>query len=223
MAILGEVYLPLLTQDQVWRTAEGRCFPLEEMHAKHRQSVLELLERIAVMLYTDWVREILGEHSDGRSRAAFGIPDPDPWTGRYPQTEVLSWFEAQPLIRRLRTLAAAEYRCGPPLIDLLSQAESWRTRSGVDVPLESLSPEEQSDVLEYLEHEALQLYGEWLVEATEEELSRFRLSSASVDSYEYGEAEARQWLAAQPLVRRLHQLAAISLSEANPDQARRTA
>jgi hypothetical protein len=222
MTILGEVYLPLLTQDEVWRTAEGRCFALEEMQPDHRQSVLGLLERIAAMLYADWVNEILGENPDDESRAAFGIPAMDPLTRRYPQAEILMWFEAQPLVRRLRALIAAEHQCGPRLIELLDQVDSWRTESGVPIALDSLSPVEQCDLLAYLEHEALQLYGEWLVEATEEELSRFHLEAADLDSYEYGPAEARKWLASQPLVRRLHSLLAKCFRDLD-DEERRTA
>jgi hypothetical protein len=222
MTILGEVYLPLLTQDEIWRTAEGRCFALEEMQSNYRHSVLGLLERIAAMLYADWVKMLLGENSDDESRAAFGIPDLDPRTGRYPQAEILMWFEAQPLVRRLRALAAAEHQCGPPLIELLNQVDTWRTESGVPVALESLSPVEQCDLLAYLEQEALQLYGEWLVEATEEELSRLHLSPAGLDSYEYGPAEARKWLASQPLVRRLHSLLANCFRDLDDDE-RRTA
>jgi hypothetical protein len=223
MTILGEVYLPLLTQDEVWRTPEGRYFSLDEMPAKHRSSVLALLQRIAVPLYADWVNELLGPHSDDESRVAYGIPAPDPWTGRYPKAEVLIWFEAQPLVRRLRALAAAEHGCAPPLIELLGQVEIWRTDSGVVVPLEALSPEQRCDLLDYLEREALQLYGEWLVEATEDELARFGLSPEGLDSYEYGPAEARDWLMKQPLVRRLHALAALSLRGDLDGDARRTA
>jgi hypothetical protein len=223
MTILGEVYLPLLTQDEVWRTPEGRYFSLDEMPAKHRNSVLALLQRIAVPLYADWVHELLGAHWDDESRLAYGIPAPDRGTGRYPQAEVLTWFEAQPLVRRLRALAAAEHGCGPPLIELLDQVEIWRTDSGVVVPLESLSPEQRCDLLGYLEQEALQLYGEWLVEATEEELSRFSLSPDDLDAYEYGPAEAREWLMRQPLVRRLQALATLSFRGDIGDDARRTA
>jgi hypothetical protein len=223
MTILGEVYLPLLTQDEVWRTPEGRHFPLEEMHSKHRSSVLALLQRIAVPLYADWVNELLDAHRDDDSRDAFGIPAPDPWTGRYPKAEVLTWFEAQPLVRRLRALEAAEHGCGPPLIELLGQVEIWRTDSGVVVSLESLSPQQRRDLLGYLEQEALLLYGEWLVEATEDELSRFSLSSDDLDSYEYGPAEARDWLVRQPLVRRLQALIALSFRGDIGDDARRTA
>ena len=59
MGILGETYIPLLTQDEVWRTVDGGEFLLEAMASDHRAAVLGLLERIAPVIYAEWVNDLL--------------------------------------------------------------------------------------------------------------------------------------------------------------------
>ena len=109
MGILGETYIPLLTQDEVWRTVDGGEFALEEMPSEHRAAVLNLLERVAPVLYAEWVNDLLLGASDPGVRAEFGLGDPDPLTGHYARSEVLAWLEAQPLVRRLHKLRLAVF------------------------------------------------------------------------------------------------------------------
>jgi len=119
VAILGETYIPLLTQDEVWRTVDGGVFVLEAMSSDHRAAVLRLLERIAPVLYAEWVNDLLVGASDPDVRAEFGLSDPDPLTGHYPRAEVLDWLEAQPLVRRPRKLRCHECGWTPRVLDLL--------------------------------------------------------------------------------------------------------
>src|SRR5581483_6023014 len=106
VGILGETYIPLLTQSEVWRTVDGGESLLEAMTSEHRAAVLRLLERIAPVLYAEWVNDLL--------------------LGHYPRAEVLDWLEAQPLVRRLRKLRCHECGWSPRVLDLLDQVDIWR-------------------------------------------------------------------------------------------------
>ena len=202
MGILGETYIPLLTQDAVWRTVDGREFVLDEMPSEHRAAVLNLLERIAPVLYAEWVNDLLLGASDPDVRAEFGLGDPDPLTGHYPRSEVLAWLEAQPLVRRLRKLRRHECGWTPRMLDLLGQAEIWREVSGEVIPLALMGPIDRVRVLRTLDEQAPALFAEWLVEATPTELAQ---SGVVVD--DDGEllsaGDPYDWLASRPLVRLL--------------------
>jgi hypothetical protein len=200
VGILGETYIPLLTQDEVWRTVDGGEFGLDEMSADHRAALLRLLERVAPILYAEWVNELLVGASDPEVRAEFGLGDPDPLTGHYSRAEVLAWLEAQPLVRRLRKLRRHECGWTPRVLDLLGQTDLWREDSGEIIPLALMGPVDRARVLRSLDEQAPALFAEWLVEATPAELAE---SGVVVD--DDGELEAEvdphAWLAARPLVR----------------------
>jgi hypothetical protein len=200
VGILGETYIPLLTQDEVWRTVDGGEFVLGDMSADHRGAVLRLLERVAPVLYAEWVNELLVGASDPEVRAEFGLGDPDPLTGHYSQAEVLAWLEAQPLVRRLRKLRRHECGWTPRVLDLLGQTDLWREDSGEIIPLALMCPVDRARVLRALDEQAPALFAEWLVEATPAELAE---SGVVVD--DDGELETpldpHAWLAARPLVR----------------------
>jgi len=204
VGILGETYIPLLTQDEVWRTVDGGEFGLEAMSSDHRAAVLRLLERVAPVLYAEWVNDLLLGASDPETRAEFGLSDPDPLTGHYPKAEVLAWLEAQPLVRRLRKLRCHECGWTPRVLDLLGQNEIWREDSGEVTPLALMGPVDRARVLRLLSEQAESLFAEWLVEATPAELAE---SGVAVDDDgELGEAvDPHDWLAARPLVRYLRQ------------------
>jgi len=209
MGILGETYMPLLTQDEVWRTVDGGVFVLEAMASDHRAAVLGLLERIAPVLYAEWVNELLCGASDPGLRAEFGLGDPDPLTGHYAGAEVLGWLEAQPLVRRLRKLRRHECGWTPRLLDLLGQDETWREDSGEVIPLALMGAVDRARVLRLLDEQAPSLFAEWLVEATPAELAE---SGVAVD--DDGELQTKidphTWLATRPLVRFLRQPRAVS-------------
>ncbi len=207
MGILGETYIPLLTQDEVWRTIDGGEFVLDKMPSEHRSSVLNLLERIAPVLYAEWVNDLLLGASDPQVRAEFGLGDPDPLTGHYARSEVLAWLEAQPLVRRLRKLRRHECGWTPRLLDLLGQVEVWREDSGEVIPLALMGPVDRARVLRTLDEQAAALFAEWLVEATPAELAE---SGVVVD--DDGELQTdvdpQAWLAARPLVCHLRRVRA---------------
>lgn len=206
MGILGETYIPLLTQSEVWRTVDGGEFVLDEMPSEHRAAVLGLLERIAPVLYAEWVNDLLVGASDPEMRAEFGLGDPDPLTGHYSRPEVLAWLEAQPLVRRLRKLRCHECGWSPRLLDLLGQADIWREDSGEVIPLPLIGPVDRARVLRLLDEQAPALLAEWLVEATPAELA-----DCGVVLDDDGELRApidpHAWLAARPLVQHLRQMA----------------
>lgn len=202
MGILGETYIPLLTQDEVWRTVDGGEFVLENMPSNHRAAVLNLLERIAPVLYAEWVNELLLGASDPDVRAEFGLGDPDPLTGHYARSEVLAWLEAQPLVRRLRKLRRHECGWTPRVLDLLGQAEIWREDSGEVIPLALIGPIDRARVLRLLDEQAPALFAEWLVEATPAELARSGVVLDS-DGELLSAIDPHDWLASRPLVRLL--------------------
>lgn len=207
MGILGETYIPLLTQDEVWRTVDGGEFVLEAMASDHRAAVLNLLERIAPVIYAEWVNDLLLGASDPEVRAEFGLGDPDPLTGHYARSEVLAWLEAQPLVRRLHKLRRHECGWTPRVLDLLGQSEIWREDSGEVVPLALMGAVDRARVLRSLDEQAPALFAEWLVEATPSELA-----DSGVVLDDDGElltgTDPHEWLAARPLVRLLRRVRA---------------
>jgi hypothetical protein len=207
VGILGETYIPLLTQDEVWRTVDGGEFVLDDMPSDHRAAVLNLLERIAPVLYAEWVNDLLLGASEPAVRAEFGLGDPDPLTGHYARSEVLAWLEAQPLVRRLRKLRRHECGWTPRVLDLLDQEEIWREDSGEVLPLALIGPVDRARVLRTLDEQAAALFSEWLVEATPAELAE-----AGVVLDDDGELQTEidpdAWLAARPLVRHLRRVRA---------------
>ena len=207
MGILGETYIPLLTQDEVWRTVDGGEFDLDAMPSDHRAAVLDLLERIAPVLYAEWVNDLLVGASDPEIRAEFGLGDPDPLTGHYPTSEVLAWLEAQPLVRRLRKLRCHECGWTPRILDLLGQAEVWREDTGEVIPLAFMGAVDRARVLRTLDEQATALFAEWLVEATPAELADSGVVLDD-DGEVQAEIDPHTWLAARPLIRRLRQLRA---------------
>ena len=202
MGILGETYIPLLTQDEVWRTVDGSEYVLDVMPPEHRAAVLNLLQRIAPVLYAEWVNDLLLGASDPETRAEFGLGDPDPLTGYYDRSEVLAWLEAQPLVRRLRKLRCHECGWTPRVLDLLDQADIWREDSGEVIPLALMGPVDRARVLRSLHEQAAALFAEWLVEATPVELA-----ASGVVLDDGGELrtdiDPHGWLAGRPLVLRL--------------------
>jgi hypothetical protein len=203
VGILGETYIPLLTQSEVWRTADGGEFVLDAMTSEHRGAVLRLLEQIAPVLYAEWVNDLLVGASDPGIRAEFGLSDPDPLTGHYPRAEVLDWLEAQPLVRRLRKLRCHECGWSPRVLDLLDQVDIWREENGEVIPLGLMGPVDRARVLRVLHEQAVALFAEWLVEATPAELAE---SGVILDADDPGpDIDPHDWLADRPLVRRLRQ------------------
>ncbi len=207
MGILGETYIPLLTQDEVWRTIDGGEFVLDKMPSEHRASVLNLLERIAPVLYAEWVNDLLLGASDPQVRAEFGLGDPDPLTGHYARSEVLAWLEAQPLVRRLRKLRRHECGWTPRLLDLLGQVDIWREDSGEVIPLALMGPVDRARVLRTLDEQAAALFAEWLVEATPAELAESGVV-VDDDGELRTEIDPHAWLAARPLVCQLRRVRA---------------
>jgi hypothetical protein len=202
VGILAEMYIPLLTQGEVWRTVDGGEFVLETMPSDHRAAVLGLLERIAPVLYAEWVNDLLMGASDPEIRAEFGLGDPDPLTGHYARSEVLAWLEAQPLVRRLRKLRCHECGWTPRVLDLLAQADIWREDSGEVIPLALMGPVDRARVLRALDEQAPALLAEWLVEATPAELAECGV--VLDDDGELADPiDPHAWLAARPLVERL--------------------
>ena len=202
MGILGETYIPLLTQEEVWRTVDGREFVLAEMPSDHRAAVLDLLERVAPVLYAEWVNDLLVGASEPEMRAEFGLGDPDPLTGHYARAEVLAWLEAQPLVRRLRKLRCHECGWTPRVLDLLGQAEIWREDSGDVTALALMGPIDRARVLRSLHEQAPALFAEWLVEATPAELAQSGVV-LGLDGELQTDLDPHDWLAARPLVRML--------------------
>lgn len=102
MSVLGEIFLDLLEQDRVWRTADGRIIPLEEMEPGHRAAVLNTLVRMGPDLYADWLAEDPLELWVG-----FDEFDPyaDEWTEPH-RDRARRWLEEQPLLIRLPKLQA---------------------------------------------------------------------------------------------------------------------
>jgi hypothetical protein len=207
VGILGETYIPLLTQDDVWRTVDGGVFVLDAMPSDHRAAVLGLLERIAPVIYAEWVNDLLLGASDPEVRAEFGLGDPDPLTGHYAKAEVLAWLEAQPLVRRLRKLRRHECGWTPRVLDLLGQEEVWREDSGEVIPLALMGPVDRARVLRSLDEQAAALFAEWLVEAIPAELAESGVVLDD-DGELRAEVDPHRWLAARPLVRLLRQVRA---------------
>ena len=207
MGILGETYIPLLTQEEMWRTFDGGEFVLDAMPSEHRAAVLNLLERIAPVLYAEWVNDLLIGASDPQVRAEFGLGDPDPLTGHYARSEVLAWLEAQPLVRRLRKLRRHECGWTPRVLDLLGQVEIWREDSGEVIPLALMGPVDRARVLRSLDEQAAVLFAEWLVEATPVELAESGVVLDD-DGEIQTEINPHAWLASRPLVSHLRRVRA---------------
>ncbi|HZI37657.1 MAG TPA: hypothetical protein VFF24_05080 [Acidimicrobiia bacterium] len=207
LGILGETYIPLLTQDEVWRTVDGGEFMLDDMPSEHRAAVLNLLERIAPVLYAEWVNDLLIGASDPHVRAEFGLGEPDPLTGHYARSEVLAWLEAQPLVRRLHKLRRHECGWTPRVLDLLGQVEIWREDSGAVIPLALMGPVDRARVLRILNEQAAALFAEWLVEATPAELAESGVVLDD-DGEVQAEIDPHAWLAARPLVGHLRRVRA---------------
>ncbi|HVW31732.1 MAG TPA: hypothetical protein VHL53_04255 [Acidimicrobiia bacterium] len=199
MGILGETYIPLLTQDEVWRTVDGGVYLLEAMESDHRAAVLGLLERVAPVLYAEWVNDLLLGASDPDIRAEFGLGDPDPRTGHYARPEVLAWLESQPLVRRLRKLRCHECGWTPRVLDLLAQSDIWREESGEVIALALMGPVDRARVLRTLDEQAPSLFAEWLVEATPAELAEAGVTVGD-DGEITAAPDAHDWLATRPLV-----------------------
>lgn len=104
-SLVGEFFLNLIEQDRIWKTREGRVVLVEDLEPRHRANVLAMLERQAPGLHREWVQEFLDEGVTYSQLADIGVVTADP-SGRLPATDVHRWFEAQPLIRRLRWLEA---------------------------------------------------------------------------------------------------------------------
>ena len=206
MGILGETYIPLLTQDEVWRTVDGGEFVLDRMPSHHRAAVLDLLDRIAPVLYAEWVNDLLMGASDPAVRAEFGLGDPDPLTGHYARSEILAWLEAQPLVRRIHKLRRHECGWTPRLLDLLGQVEIWREDSGAVIPLALMGSVDRARVLRCLDEQAAALFAEWLVEATPSELAECAVVLDD-DGELQTAVDPQAWLAARPLVRLLREKA----------------
>lgn len=102
--LAGEFFLNLLEQDQIWVTQDGRRMELEVMERSHRRNVLAMLERRLPDLYRDWLSEFLDEGVTVEQLAELGWVSRDPATGRYRPSGGRSWFEEQPLVRRLRAI-----------------------------------------------------------------------------------------------------------------------
>jgi hypothetical protein len=202
VGILGETYIPLLTQSDVWRTVDGGEFVLEAMPSDHRAAVLGLLERVAPVLYAEWVNDLLLGASDPETRAEFGLGDPDPLTGHYGKAEVLAWLEAQPLVRRLRKLRRHECGWTPRVLDLLGQDEIWREDSGEVIPVALMGPVDRARVLRSLDEQAHALFAEWLVEATPAELAESGVMLDD-DGDLQTPVDPQAWLADRPLVQLL--------------------
>jgi hypothetical protein len=202
VGILAEMYIPLLTQAEVWRTVDGGEFVLETMPSDHRAAVLGLLERIAPVLYAEWVNDLLMGASEPEIRAEFGLGDPDPLTGHSARSEVLAWLEAQPLVRRLRKLRCHECGWTPRVLDLLAQADIWREDSGEVIPLALMGAVDRARVLRALDEQAAALLAEWLVEATPAELAECGVALDD-DGELATPIDPHAWLAARPLVERL--------------------
>ena len=105
--LVGEFFLNLLEQDQIWVTQDGRRMELEVMERSHRGNVLAMLERRLPELYRDWLSEFLDEGVTFEQLAELGWVSRDPATGRYRPSGGSGWFEEQPLVRRLRALQAS--------------------------------------------------------------------------------------------------------------------
>lgn len=207
MGILGETYIPLLTQDEAWRTVDGGEFVLESMPSDHRAAVLDLLERIAPVIYAEWVNDLLLGASDPELRAEFGLGDPDPLTGHYSRSEVLAWLESQPLVRRLRKLRRHECGWTPRILDLLGQVDVWREDSGEVIPIALMGAVDRARVLRSLDEQAPALFAEWLVEATPAEVAECGVVLDD-DGELVSAIDPHAWIAARPLVRLLRQVRA---------------
>jgi hypothetical protein len=207
VGILGETYIPLLTQDEVWRTVDGGEFVLESLPSDHRAAILDLLERIAPVIYAEWVNDLLIGASNPELRAEFGLGDPDPLTGHYARSEVLAWLESQPLVRRLHKLRRHECGWTPRILDLLGQVDIWREDTGEVIPLALIGPVDRARVLRFLDEQAPALFAEWLVEATPAELAECGVVLDD-DGEVVSDIDPQRWLAGRPLVGLLRQVRA---------------
>lgn len=102
--MLSELFLALLEQDQIWRTSDGYTLPLEDLSPAHRRSVLAMLEARAGADYGAWVDELIADGYRDEELAALGVSTASVETGSHEPDWVAAWFEAQPLVRRLRQL-----------------------------------------------------------------------------------------------------------------------
>ena len=98
MSLLGEILLDLLEQDQVWRTADRRIIPLQQMEASHRVAVLPMLVQMAPDLYADWLTE---DPVRARPNPDGCDPHAPGWSPRALEL-ARRWLEQQPLVIRLR-------------------------------------------------------------------------------------------------------------------------
>ena len=94
-----------VAQDRTWGCSDGGALALEEMTPAHRRSVLVMLERSRDELYLGWL-EAEGVVVDPRPAWALDADGltPRAWVVR----GATPWFEALPLIRRLRHLTAGD-------------------------------------------------------------------------------------------------------------------
>jgi hypothetical protein len=107
-SLVGEFFLNLIEQDRIWKTREGRVVLVEDLEPRHRANVLAMLERRAPDLHGEWIQEFLAEGVTYQQLVEVGVVTADP-SGRSGSDGARRWFEAQPLIRRLRQLEAGQF------------------------------------------------------------------------------------------------------------------
>ena len=105
MSLLGEILLHLLEQDRVWRTADRRIIPLQQMEASHRVAVLRMLVRMAPELYADWLTE---DPDHARPNPDGFDPHAVEWSER-DHERARRWLEQRPLVIRLRQVHTLAY------------------------------------------------------------------------------------------------------------------
>jgi hypothetical protein len=98
--------MPVLDQDEVWRTKDGRVLTLDEMEPGHRRNLLAWLERRPLSLLVVWLGEMTSGPLAARGDDAWqmclwwdeqfaaGVADPS------------AWLRERPLHRRLAALVA---------------------------------------------------------------------------------------------------------------------
>jgi hypothetical protein len=101
--------MPMLDQDEFWRTKDGRVLTLDEMEPGHRRNLLTWLERNALSQLIVWLDQMTsgplaarGDHARDAmyqwhdEQFAAGIEDP------------AAWLRERPLHRRLTALVEAD-------------------------------------------------------------------------------------------------------------------
>jgi hypothetical protein len=103
--LLAEALLDQLDQELVWRTADRRVIPLEQMEATHRMAVLRMLVQMAPDLYATWLTEGLPRLADDEGFDPHALVE---WSER--DREVARrWLERRPLVIRLRDVHRAAW------------------------------------------------------------------------------------------------------------------